>query len=401
MRLHYKAATNDGKILTGFIDAKEILDAANYLRSKQLVPIKVEKINTSPLYQFIASFNKVKNQDLVLFTRQLSSMLNSGLTLMKGLEILREQVQNKAMAEVVGGIITDIEGGRNLSSAISKYPNVFSPIYISLVKAGESSGLLDKVLLRLAENLEKQSKLKSTIKSALMYPMIVVILMGLVMLVMMIFVIPQLSVLYKNLNLDLPLPTLIMVGISSAVATFWPIIILALGVGYYFFLKWKKTEQGQFLVDNLLLKLPVFGKLIKESILTEFSRTLGLLVGTGTLVVDSLVQTADTAGNVHYKVAIVNLSKQVEKGVPLGEAMSANPLFPPMLVQLVKVGEQTGKVDETLVRASEYYEREVNQTIKTLTTAMEPFIMIILGTGVAFLIISVITPIYSLISNIQ
>ncbi|MCL4354617.1 type II secretion system F family protein [Patescibacteria group bacterium] len=401
MRLHYKAATNDGKILTGFIDAKEILDAANYLRSKQLLPIKVEKISTSPLYQFIASFNKVKNQDLVLFTRQLSSMLNSGLTLMKGLEILREQVQNKAMAEVVGGIITDIEGGRNLSSAISKYPNVFSPIYISLVKAGESSGLLDKVLLRLAENLEKQSKLKSTIKSALMYPMIVVILMGLVMLVMMIFVIPQLSVLYKNLNLDLPLPTLIMVGISSAVATFWPIIILALGVGYYFFLKWKKTEQGQFLVDNLLLKLPVFGKLIKESILTEFSRTLGLLVGTGTLVVDSLVQTADTAGNVHYKVAIVNLSKQVEKGVPLGEAMSTNPLFPPMLIQLVKVGEQTGKVDETLVRASEYYEREVNQTIKTLTTAMEPFIMIILGTGVAFLIISVITPIYSLISNIQ
>ncbi|MCL4354661.1 type II secretion system F family protein [Patescibacteria group bacterium] len=401
MRLHYKAATNEGKILTGFIDAKEILDAANYLRSKQLVPIKVEKISTSPLYQFIASFNKVKNQDLVLFTRQLSSMLNSGLTLMKGLEILREQVQNKAMAEVVGGIITDIEGGRNLSSSISKYPNVFSPIYISLVKAGESSGLLDKVLLRLAENLEKQSKLKSTIKSALMYPMIVVILMGLVMLVMMIFVIPQLSVLYKNLNLDLPLPTLIMVGISSAVVTFWPIIIFALGVGYYFFLKWKKTEQGQFLVDNLLLKLPVFGKLIKESILTEFSRTLGLLVGTGTLVVDSLVQTADTAGNVHYKVAIVNLSKQVEKGVPLGEAMSANSLFPPMLVQLVKVGEQTGKVDETLVRASEYYEREVNQTIKTLTTAMEPFIMIILGTGVAFLIISVITPIYSLISNIQ
>lgn len=401
MRLRYKAATNDGKIITGFIDAKEVLDAANYLRSKELLPIKIEKISTSPIYHFIASFNKVGSQDLVLFTRQLSSMLNSGLTLMKGLEILREQIQNKAMAEVVGGIITDIEGGRNLSSAISKYPDVFSPIYISLVKAGESSGLLDKVLLRLAENLEKQAKLRSTIKSALTYPVIVIALMGVVMLVMMIFVIPQLSVLYKNLNLELPLPTQIMVGVSSAIAVFWPIIIIAFGVGYYFFLKWKKTEQGAFIVDNLVLKLPVFGKLIKQSILTEFSRTLGLLIGTGTLVVDSLIQTADTAGNVHYKTAIVNLSNQVEKGVPLGEAMSPNPLFPPMLIQMVKVGEQTGKVDETLVRASEYYEREVNQTVKTLTTAMEPFIMIVLGTGVAFLIISVITPIYSLISSIQ
>lgn len=401
MRLRYKAATNDGKIVTGFIDAKEILDAANYLRSKELLPIKVEKISTSPIYHFIASLNKVGNQDLILFTRQLSSMLNSGLTLMKGLEILSEQVQNKAMAEIVGGIITDIEGGRNLSSAISKYPDVFSPIYISLVKAGESSGLLDKVLLRLAENLEKQSKLKSTIKSALMYPAIVLVLMGVVMFVMMIFVIPQLSVLYKNLNLSLPLPTQIIVGLSSIVGTFWPIIIIVLGVSYYLFLRWKKTEQGEFIVDSLFLKLPVFGKLIKESILTEFSRTLGLLVGTGTLVVDSLIQTADTAGNVHYRTAIISLSKQVEKGVPLGEAMSVNPLFPPMLVQLVKVGEQTGKVDETLIRASEYYEREVNQTIKTLTTAMEPFIMVVLGTGVAFLIISVITPIYSLISSIQ
>ncbi len=401
MRLRYKAATSEGKIISGFIDAKEILDAANYLRSKELLPIKVEKISTNPIDHFIASFNKVKNQDLVLFTRQLSSMLNSGLTLMKGLEILREQVQNKAMAEVVGGIITDIEGGKNLSSAISKYPDVFSPIYISLVRAGESSGLLDKVLLRLADNLEKQSKLKSTIKSALTYPAIVVILMGIVMFVMMIFVIPQLSVLYKNLNLELPLPTKIIVGISEVTGTFWPIIIIGFGIAYYFFLKWKKTEQGESIIDTLVLKLPVFGKLIKESILTEFSRTFGLLVGTGTLVVDSLMQTADTAGNVHYRTAIKGLSKQVEKGIPLGEAMSGNPLFPSMLIQMVKVGEQTGKVDETLVKASEYYEREVNQTVKTLTTAMEPFIMVVLGIGVAFLIISVITPIYSLISNIQ
>ena len=401
MRLRYKAVTTEGKMLSGLIDAKEVIDAANYLRSKELLPIKIEKVSTSPVSQFISSFNKVKSQDIILFTRQLSSMLSSGLTLMKGLEILREQVENKALAEIIGGIITDIEGGKNLSSAISKYPDVFSPIYISLIKAGETSGLLDKVLLRLSDNLEKQSKLKSTIKSALMYPIIVIILMVVVMFVMMIFVIPQLSVLYKNLNLPLPLPTQIIVGLSAIVGTFWPLILIGAAIGYYLFRKWKKTDQGIFMVDSLVLKLPIFGVLIKETILTEFARTFGLLVGTGTLVVDALLQTADTAGNVNYKTAISALSKQVEKGISLGEAMSSNPLFPPMLIQLVKVGEQTGKVDETLMRASEYYEREVNQTVKTLTTAMEPFIMIVLGAGVAFLIISVITPIYSLISSIQ
>lgn len=401
MKLRYKAATADGKLINGIIDAKEVLDAANYLRSKELLPIKIEKESSSPVAQFVSSFNKVKSQDLIIFTRQLSSMLSSGLTLMKALEILRDQVQNKAMSEIVSGIISDVEGGKNLSSAISKFPATFSPIYISLIKAGENSGLLDKVLLRLSDNLEKQAKLNSTIKSALMYPIIVIILMVVVMFVMMIFVIPQLSVLYKNLNLPLPLPTQIIVSLSSIVGTFWPIIIIGAGIAYYLYRRWKKTEQGKYIIDTLVLKLPVFGKLIRQTILTEFARTFGLLVGTGTLVVDSLLQTADTASNVHYRTAIIGLSKQVEKGVSIGDAMSGNPLFPPMIVQLVKVGEQTGKVDETLVRASEYYEREVNQTVKTLTTAMEPFIMIVLGVGVAFLIISVITPIYSLISNIQ
>jgi type IV pilus assembly protein PilC len=207
--------------------------------------------------------------------------------------------------------------------------------------------------------------------------------------------------LYVNLNVPLPLPTQIVMGISNGMVTFWPIVLVALVLIVFGYRKWSKTPDGRLIIDTILLKLPVFGKLISKSILAEFSRTLGLLVGTGTLVVQALIETSDTTGNVNYRDAIIGVSKQVEKGVTVGDAMSYYPLFPSLLIQLVKIGEQTGKIDETLNKASEYFEREVNETVKTLTTAMEPFIMIILGIGVAFLIISVITPIYSLISSIQ
>lgn len=401
MKLQYKATTPDGKIVQGVMDANDVNEAATYLRGKDLFPIRIKKQGDLIFQKFLPFFNKISSNDLILFTRQLSSMLASGLTLLRALQIFKEQIQNEAMIEVVSGIINDVQEGKSFSFAIAKYPDIFSPIYISLIKAGESSGLLDKVLLRLASNLEKQSKLKSTVKSALMYPVIVVILMIFVVFIMMIFVIPQLSILYKNLNVPLPLPTQIVVGMSSIIGTFWPIIIGLFALLIFLYKRWRKTEDGELIVDNLILKVPVFGKLIQETILAEFARTFGLLIGTGTLVVESLLETADTAGNIHYKNAIADVSKQVEKGVSVGDAMSSYSLFPPMLVQLVKIGEQTGKMDESLARASEYFEDQVNQKVKTLTTALEPFIMIVLGVGVAFLIVSVITPIYSLISSLQ
>lgn len=401
MKLRYKATTQDGKIIKGIMDANDVNDAASYLRGKNLLPIQISIQKDDLLSKVLPFFNKIGSSDLILFTRQLSSMLSSGLTLLRALQIYKDEIENESMREVVTGIINDIEEGKTFSYTIAKYPNVFSHIYMSLIKAGESSGLLDKVLLRLADNLEKQSKLRSTVKSALLYPAIVVVLMVFVIFIMMIFVIPQLSILYKNLNVALPLPTQIVVGLSSFIGTFWPLVLVSVGIFIFFYKRWRKTEQGQIIMDNLILKLPVFGKLISQTILSEFSRTLGLLIGTGTLVVESLLETADTTGNIHYKNAIKNISKQVEKGVSVGDAMSSYALFPPMLVQLVKIGEQTGKMDETLTKASEYFEGEVNQTVKTLTTALEPFIMVVLGVGVAFLIISVITPIYSLISSLQ
>src|SRR3989344_4101043 len=304
------------------------------------------------------------------------------------------------MTEIVRGVITEVEDGKSFSIAISKYPNAFSSVYISLIKAAETSGLLDKVLLRLSENLEKREKLKGTIKSALMYPIIIIMgMMGIVVL-MMVFVIPQLAVLYTSLNIELPLPTKIVVGFSGFLTTFWPLVLGFTLLAAFVYRRWHEAESGQLIIDNAILKLPIFGKLISQTILTEFTRTLGLLIGAGTLVVESLKETSDITGNIHYKNAIVGVSKRVERGITIGDALGSYPLFPPMLTQMVKIGEQTGKLDESLLRVSEYYEREVDQTVKNLTTAMEPIIMVMMGIGVAFLIISVITPIYKLTSSL-
>lgn len=401
MKLRYKATSLDGKIVQGVMEANDANDAAKFLREKDLFPIKIGSDTDDLVKKFLPFLNKVSTSDIILFTRQLSSMLSSGLTLLKSLQIFKDQTQNEALIDLVSGMITDIEEGKTFSYAISKHPETFSPIYVSLIKAGESSGLLDKVLLRLADNLEKAHKLQGTVKSALMYPAIVVVLMVFVVFIMMIFVIPQLSVLYTSLNVPLPLPTQIVVGLSGIVGTFWPLILVLIGLGIFFYRRWSKTEDGRLIMDRLVLKLPVFGPLMEETILAEFTRTFGLLIGTGTLVVESLDEAADTAGNIHYKNAIKDVAKQVEKGVTIGDAMNSYSLFPPMLIQLVKIGEQTGKMDETLTRASDYFEDQVNDKVKTLTTALEPFIMIVLGVGVAFLIVSVITPIYSLISSLQ
>ena len=401
MRLRYKAVSQEGKKIRGFVEAREVKDAAYYLRQRNLVPIEISKEKEFFLLKKLPGAGKVKSKDLILFTRQLSSMLASGLTLLKSLGILKDQTSNKILQETLGGILLDLEEGQSFSDSISKYPDIFPPVYVSLVKAGESSGLLDKIFLRLATNLEKRRKLRNTVKGALMYPIIVIVLMLVVILILMVFVIPQLSKLYDSLNVTLPLVTRVVVGASSFVGKLWTLLIGLIAIVMYAFLRWKKTPKGRETYDRNILRVPLFGRIIKQTILTEFSRTFGLLVGTGTLVVDALEQSAGVTGNFVYEKIIKEIAKRVEKGIPVGEAMTYYSYFPPLLIQLVKVGEETGKMDENLMKASEYFEEEVNQSVKTLTTAMEPFIMIVLGIGVGFLVFSVITPIYSLLSAFQ
>ncbi len=400
MRFSYKAVNQQGKKIRGFVEAQELADASHYLRQRELIPIDIKQADEMELGKLIPGLNRVGRKDLVLFTRQLSSMLSSGLTLLKSIEILKEQLNNKILKETLGAILLDIEEGRSFSAAISKYPHIFPSIYISLVKAGESSGLLDKVFLRLANNLEKEQKLRNTVRGALIYPAIVVVLMIVVVFIMMVFVIPQVSKLYSELNVDLPFVTKVVVGMSNWFTRGWIFMVALIAVVIYAFVRWRRSSKGKEMYDKIILRVPLFGKIIKGSILTEFSRTFGLLIGTGTLVVDALNQSTGVAGNIGYEQAINGVAKRVEKGMSVGEAMGYYSYFPPLLIQLVEVGEETGKMDENLMKASEYFEEEVNQLVKTLSTAMEPFIIIVLAVGVGFLIFSVITPIYGIISHI-
>ncbi len=402
MQLSYKATTKEGKVVQGIIEAKDAKDAASFLRSRELFPISLAPKQDNDIFQtFLPFLRRSTDSDIVFFTRQLASMLNAGLTLMQALVILKDQIEKPVMVSTINGIIADVEGGASFSQALTKYPDKFDPIYVSLIQAAESSGLMDKVITRLAENLEKRQELKSTVKGALTYPIIVLIGMGIVMIVMMVFVIPQLSSLYDSLNVALPLPTRIVLGISRSFLILWPFVLVLLVVGSYLFRRWHKTQLGRLIVDKAVLKLPIFGKLAEEVALTEITRTLGLLIGSGSLVVEALRQVSAVSGNVLYRDAMFEVSKRVEKGVTIGSSMTPYSIFPPMLIQMIKIGEQTGKLDETLMRVSEYFQREVDQKIKNLTAALEPLIMLVLGVGVAFLIVSIITPIYNLTNAIK
>lgn len=402
MKLYYKAVTKEGKFIDGMIEAKNEKEAAVYLRDKEFIPIKIERNEKSKITDFLSIFSsRVKPKDIVMLTRQLASMLTSGITLIRSVEIIKNQVTNTTLIDILDNIIHDLEEGKNFSIAIGKYPNVFSRVYIALIKASETSGLLDKALLRLADTLEKQQKLKSTIRGVLAYPLIVVVMMIIVVIIMMIFVIPQLSSLYDSLGVSLPFSTQIVVGMSNFTIKYWWIVLGVVIVVLFLFQRWSKTVEGELMIDTFLLKLPIFGKIIKQSILVEFSRTLGAMLGSGTLVVTSLEEVSGTTGNVLYENAIVDVARKVEKGITMGDALSLYNLFPQNLIELVKIGEQTGKLDETLTRASEYFENEVEQSVKILSTALEPAIMVILGIGVAFVVISIITPIYQLTSVIK
>jgi len=402
MKIYYKASSREGRRISGVIEANKIEDAANYLREKEYFPIVIKEVKESRLFESIPFLrNKVTRKDVIVFTRQLSLMLIAGLTLIKALEIIKNQSNKKVLKDLVENLITDVQEGASFSKALFRYPTAFSPAYISIVKASESSGFLDESLSRLADNLEKEQKLKGSIKAALTYPILVFTLMIIVVFIMMVFVVPKLSALYEELGIDLPIPTKIVVGFSEFTVDFWPIIIGILFLAVFLFKRFHKTETGRVIVDDLILKIPIIGDVVRKSVLVEVSRTLGTLIGSGTLVVESLSQTASISSNIHFQNAIEDVSKKVEKGVTVADGLSSYALFPPILVQLVRVGEQTGNIDETLLKAAEYFESEVDQALKALTSAMEPIIMVILGVGVGFLVFSIITPIYKLTSSIQ
>lgn len=400
MQFSYIAAEKAGTKKKGTIDAGSEKEVVDFLRKKGLVPITIKNKESSNLIATIL-LRQIRTSDIVLFTRQLSSMILSGLTVIEALSILRRQTTKIKMAVVIDDLIANISEGKSFSEALSNHRGIFSEVYISLIKAAETGGILDKVLERLAANLERSEDLRKQIRSALFYPAIIIVGITGVIIIMNVFVMPQLGTLYESLGLDLPITTRIVLGFSELTRRYILVIIILAVVAFIGLRKANKTPKGRLYIDKYKLKIPIIGAIIKLSILDEISRTLSLLVSSGTSILEALSITARVADNVLYRNALNASEKQVEKGVHLSQSLQNQHIFPPILVQMTKVGESTGKIDENLLKVSEYFERDLELKIKTLTSSIEPILIIVLGATVAFLIISVITPIYSLVTQLQ
>lgn len=397
----YRARDQSGKMVTGLVEAPAAASAAQLLRDRSLFVIHLQETHERLGMSTFTKMKRVGSGDVVNFTRQLATMIVAGLPLPEALTILRIQTTNPAFASVLNDIEHQIVSGGNLGDSLAKYSNIFSSIYIALVRAGESSGTLDQVLLRLSESLESQREFQSKVKGAMIYPVIIVIGMVGVVTVMMTVVVPKLTDLYKDFGISLPLSTQILISVSNFMVHFWWLLIGGIVGAVYLFNRWKKTETGELIVDTLLLKIPLFGDLQKKVILVEFTRTLGMLITSGIHILEGLQILKNSLGNVLFRKAIEEISKKVEKGFPLGDTFAQHKEFPPIVSQMMKVGEETGKLDDTLLKLSKYFETESDNLVRGLTAAIEPIIMVVLGIGVGFIVISVITPIYSLTSQFK
>jgi type IV pilus assembly protein PilC len=398
-RFFFRAKDRFGKEVKGEVEAQSEYLAAKLVRAKGLVVISIKSARGNPL-TIIRNLNGgVGLQVVATFTRQMATMVAAGLTITETLTILRSQSAG-TMQRIVVKILADVEGGESLSNAISKYPKAFSPTYIALVKSGEAGGVLDEVLVRLADDLEKQQEFNSKVKGALIYPAIIVIGMIVVAFIMMVFVIPRLLSLYTEFNATLPLPTQILISISNFFTTFWPLVIIFSLIAFWLFRAYAKTPFGRRTIDETIFRIPVFGDLERGIIMTELTRTLSLMVASGVSILEGLSITAGVVGNTIISEAIKDVSHQVEKGFPISYAFARHPeAFPFILSQMVAVGEETGKMDEVLKKLSHIFEIESNEKVKGLTASIEPLIMVFLGVGVGFLVIAVILPIYNLTSS--
>jgi type IV pilus assembly protein PilC len=396
---YYKAKDKNGKLVTGEAEAQSVNEAARLVKSRGLFVISVRQKIDSPFAIIRKLRERITPSDVATFTRQLSTMINAGLPITEALLILRSQSKG-SMQKIVAQLMADIEAGESFSNSLSRHPKIFSRTYIALVKSGEVGGVLDAVLLRLADDLEKQQEFGSRVKGALIYPVIIVVGMVIVSFVMMIFVIPRLLSLYKDFNATLPLPTLILIGVSNFFINFWYIILILGGIGFYAFNLYKATPAGRRKIDALIFKIPVFGELQRQIILTELTRTLALMVGSGVPILEALNITSEVVSNTIVSDALKDAAKQVERGFPIAFAFARHPeAFPFILSQMIAVGEETGKMDEVLTKISHIFEVESDEQVKGLTAAIEPIVMVVLGLGVGFLVIAVILPIYNLTSQ--
>ncbi|MCX8031001.1 MAG: type II secretion system F family protein [Thermodesulfovibrionales bacterium] len=390
-----------GKSMTGVIQSGEMVAATKDdvifdLRRQGIIPTSVvEQKKTAPKLR--TKLGKVSDKDLVVFTRQFATLFSSGIPIVQGFEILSKQTQNKTLKNVLTQVKESIETGSTVADALRKHPSIFDQLYINLVAAGEAGGVLDIVLMRLANYMEKIMKLKKKVKGAMIYPAIIITVAVLVVAIIMLFVIPIFSKIFSEMGVALPLPTRIVIGLSNFIGGIGGLIILMSIIAFIIAIRqYRKTENGRKVTDRFLLDLPIFGDLIKKVSVARFTRTLGTLIGSGVPILESLEICAKSAGNKIVEKEVLQTKTEVTTGKTISETLSKSKIFSPMVVQMINVGESTGALEQMLTKIADFYDDEVEQAVANLTTLLEPLMIVFLGITIGFIVIALYLPIFKL-----
>ena len=386
----WEGKDRNGKIVRGETRAGGENQVQAMLRRQGVLSTKIKKRRTR-------SGKKIKPRDIAIFTRQLATMMKAGVPLLQAFDIVGRGNPNASVTKLLGDIRADVETGTSLSAAFRKYPLYFNSLYCNLVEAGEAAGILEDLLDRLATYMEKTEAIKSKIKSALMYPVAVLVVAFVVVAVIMIFVIPAFKEVFSNFGADLPAPTLLVIAMSEFFVKYWWLIFGGLGAGIYFFLQaWKRNEKVQMFMDRLLLKVPIFGELVEKSVIARWTRTLSTMFAAGVPLVEALDSVGGAAGNSVYAMATDKIQQEVSTGTSLTAAMTNANVFPSMVLQMCAIGEESGSIDHMLGKAADFYEAEVDEMVAGLSSLMEPIIIVFLGTLIGGIVVSMYLPIFKL-----
>lgn len=405
-RYQYVATSDSNKTTSGTLDANDEKGVVEALKKQNLRPLSVSLDKGSSGFNLnkLLGNNKVKSADLVIFTRQLAAMVGAGVPLLRSLSSLEQHSESPALKATLVSVIKDVEGGSTLGDALEKHPETFSDVYVNMIRAGEAAGILDEILKRLALQQEKNATIRKKVKGAMTYPMVLVVITVVAFFGLMLFVIPQIGKILTDLggpDAELPLVTQIMLGISSFTLQWWYIIIPAFVAGVYLLLRYIKTPGGKHQFHRFVLKVPAVNGVIRKVIIARFARTFSSLNGAGVSILETLTVTAHALGNTVYEQALLDSIDKVKNGQQLSHVLEADDLFPAIVSQMLAVGEETGQTDTVLLKVAEFYEEEVDTAINSLSSIIEPVMIVIMGTAVGLIAASVMGPIASLAQNIK
>ena len=387
-----------GQLVKGTLDVPSRDEVIAHIRKNRMTLVSIRE---APRSLNITFGGGITTRDVVIFTRQFSTMINAGLPLVQSLNILAQQTENKKLAEVTKAVVYDVEAGNTLADALGKHPKAFSDLYTNMVAAGEAGGILDTILNRLASFLEKNDAIVRKVKGAMVYPAVIISVALLAIAILLIFVIPTFEDMFASVNLELPLATRVVIGLSNLLTNWWfaiigGIVLVLFGIRQYY-----ATSGGRKVIDSLLLNAPVLGDLLRKSAVSRFTRTLGTLVSSGVSILDGLEITAKTAGNRVIHDAVMTSRQSIAGGETIAAPLEASGVFPPMVISMISVGEQTGGLDEMLSKSADFYDAEVDVAVSALLSLMEPIMIVVLGVVVGGIIVAMYLPIFDMVNAVQ